>query len=502
MVPADLSLAHPAPVHFRPERGWVGDVIPFWRGGRIWLFYLLEVRDEPTSGTGWALVSTDDFVTYQDHGVVLPSGGPSADDHNCYTGSLVDTGDTVHLFYTGNNPHHLADNGLSQLQVVMHATSTGGLDTWHKHPDHTFAAPPGYDPADWRDPFVFRVDDDEPWRMLLAARHLEGPERRRGVVAQLTSNDLESWTLTKPFWDPRRYVTQECPEVFRDGDWWYLVYSEFSDAFTTRYRISRSPDGPWMVPDHDTIDGRAFYAAKSVARGGRRFFIGWIATRAGSRDDGPWQWAGTMSVLESTQRPDGTLAFSLPHEITDSFGLAVPMELADVDPVDPADEAANSPRLSAPDSYRARVSDVELPEQFLATMTVEIEPGTREVGVLLRCSDDGDETYVLRLEPHRSRLVFDRWPRQRTGGGQWEISGDHPFVIELERPCHLPSGQHLIELVIDETTCVAVIDRQVVLSARLYDRTTGRLGVFVGEGAATFSSITVCRRAPDVKTEP
>ncbi len=487
----ELATDRTAPVHFQPVRGWVGDVIPFQRDGRVWLFYLLEVRDDTESGTGWALVSTDNFVDYRDHGVVLPSGGRAAADFNCYTGSVVEDGGTVHLFYTGNNPDHLADDGISPLQLVMHATATAGLDAWQKHPSHTFAAPRGYDPADWRDPYVFRVHDGEPWRMLVSARHVDGPKRRRGVVAQLTSADLERWTVTEPFWDPRRYVAHECPDVFQEGDWWYLVYSEFSDAFTTRYRMSKSPNGPWLAPDHDTIDGRAFYASKSVAHAGRRFFVGWIATRAGDTDQGPWQWAGTMSVLESTQREDGTLAFSLPPEVAASFSIPMPMKLPDVNSVD---SPTASVRLVAPDSYRALVGDVDLPQQFFATVTIDIAAGTRECGVLLRSSDDGDEAYILRLEPLRSRLVFDRWPRKKTGSGQWEISGDCPFAVELERPCHLPPGKHVMELLVDGSTCVAVVDRQVVLSARTYDLRTGRLGIFVGDGAATFSPIAVFRR--------
>ena len=62
-------------VHFRPANGYVGDLIPFERDGRLWLFYLLDERLHPPSGMPWALVSTDDFVSYTDHGVVLPSGG-------------------------------------------------------------------------------------------------------------------------------------------------------------------------------------------------------------------------------------------------------------------------------------------------------------------------------------------------------------------------------------------------------------------------------------------
>ena len=125
--------------------------------------------------------------------------------------------------------------------------------------------------------------------------------------------------------------------MFQWGDWWYLVYSEFTDAFQTRYRMSSGPDGPWLAPVRDSVDGRARYASKSVARDGRRFFVGWIATRRDSRDDGEWEWAGDLAVLEATQQPDGTLGFGLPRELTASFTESDAIQL------DPVNGAAGAP---------------------------------------------------------------------------------------------------------------------------------------------------------------
>ena len=331
-------------VHFRPPGGYVGDLIPFERDGRLWLFYLLDERRDPPTGMPWALASTEDFVNYTDHGVVLPSGGADAADYDCYTGCVIDDGDQLHLFYTGHNPARRTTAG--DLQVVCHATSDGDLTQWRKHPDHTFGAPTGYLPEDWRDPYVYRVTPNEPWQLILAARHTEGPDRRRGVVARLTSTDLVTWHPTTPLWDPHRFITQECPEVFQWGDWWYLVYSEFSDAFQTRYRIAAGPDGPWLAPERDSVDGRARYASKSVARGDRRFFVGWIATRAGDRDDGDWEWAGELAALEATQETDGTLGFGLPPELVASFAQSETVQLV------PVDGAAARPRHGRHGSVR------------------------------------------------------------------------------------------------------------------------------------------------------
>ncbi|MEV0288112.1 MULTISPECIES: GH32 C-terminal domain-containing protein [unclassified Kribbella] len=476
-------------LHWRPRSGYVGDVIPFSHAGRIWLFYLLDERpDDPAagpSGMPWALVSTTDFVQYVDHGVVLHGGDRDAVDFDCYTGCVISDGDRLHLFYTGHNPRIGTDAG--SFQVVCHATSDGDPTQWTKHPDHTFGAPPGYLAQDWRDPFVFRTADDEPWHMVLAARYDEGPDRRRGVVARLTSPDLQKWTIAEPLWQPHRYITQECPDVFQWGDWWYLVYSEFSDAFQTRYRVARHPDGPWSAPSRDTVDGRAFYAAKSVDHQGRRFFVGWIPTKQGRSDAGRWEWAGTLAVLEARQEADGSLAFGFPAEVVGAHSDPHPVSLA------PLDDAASEPGQGAVDRYAAWIGD-PLPDSCLIELTVEVAPDTQALGLLLHSSADGEEAAVLRLEPQRDRIVFDRWPRQRTGPAQWHVDGDVPHVVELERPCPLPPGSHTVQVILDGTTGQVVVDDRVALSFRLYDHRRGHLGLFVTDGAFALRSLTVAAR--------
>lgn len=470
----------------QPNGAWVGDVIPWQEDGVFHLLYLHESRRVPKIGMPWHRVTTQNLVDFHDEGVALPSGGPTASDFNVYTGSVVLAEDgTHHVFYTGHNPDHLGADGQA-LQLVMHAISTDGMRTWDRLEADTFGATAGYETADWRDPFVFWDQDASLWRMLITARHADGPERRRGVIAQCTSTDLSTWEPVEPFWNPRRYIAHECPEVFQWGDWWYLVYSEFSESFTTRYRMSRTLHGPWLVPEHDTLDGRAYYAAKSAARDGRRFFFGWIASRDGAQDAGAWQWAGTMSVLEAEQRADGTLAFHPPIELRETFGEnGAP---GAVTPVAPGTV------LSAPDGYTDAISSADAPDSFRLVTRFDIAPGTTECGVLLRASADGDEGYVLRLEPKRDRLVFDRWPRSSTGTEQWQISGDVPFAVELERPCHLAPGRHELEVIVDGDLCVATVDDTVVLSTRLYDRPTGRVGVFVGEGTVTVEDCTLLER--------
>lgn len=485
--------------HFRPATGFVGDVIPFKHDGVAWLFYLLDERSSARprdSGMPWAAVTTTDFAHFHEEGTVLPSGGRDAADFDCYTGSVVTDDDgTLHLFYTGHNPDVRTERG--DLQVICHATSHVGPGSWVKHPEWSFDALQGYAPEDWRDPFVFRTGPGQPWQMLVAARRQSSSYRRSGVVARLTSDDLVEWRDAEPIWDPHRFITQECPDVFQWGNWWYLVYSEFSDSFQTRYRIAEKPDGPWRAPEHDTLDGRAFYASKTIELGGERYFIGWIATKEGDHDDGAWQWAGDMSVLQARQRPDGSLAFTLPKSLANLY-----TEVTDIrERLQPVGAATEKAGAGATTQYSAWVGP-ELPAEALITAEFDIRPGTHECGVLLRSSPEGERSYMLRLEPLRNRVVLDRWPRGNTGNEQWQVRGDQPHAVELERPVGLASGRHTLEIQLDCNICVAVIDGEVALSARLYDHVTGRVGVFANDGEFDLVHLEVReRKTPAVPRE-
>ncbi|WP_209700113.1 glycoside hydrolase family 32 protein [Kribbella aluminosa] len=472
-------------MHWRPASGFVGDVIPFCHDGRIWLFYLLDERpDDPTagpSGMPWALVSTTDFVHYTDHGVVLPAGDRDAVDFDCYTGSVVADGSRLHLFYTGHNPRRGSADGA--FQVVCHAVSDGDPTRWTKLPADTFGAPNGFVPQDWRDPFVYRTAPDEPWQLVLAARYADAPDRRCGVVARLSSPDLSQWELAPPLWEPHRYITQECPDVFQWGDWWYLVYSEFSDAFQTRYRIARGPNGPWLAQPRDTVDGRAFYAAKTVEFQGRRFFVGWIPTKQGDA----WQWAGDLAVLEAHQQRDGALAFGLPSEVVAAYGDPEDVKLS------PLDGASAEPGQGATDRYAAWIGDV-VPPHCLITLTVDVAPDTHSFGLLLHATEDGEQATILRLEPQRNRLVLDYWPRGRTGPAQWQIHGDIPHAVDLECPCPLPPGRHTLQVLLDGPTAQAAVDHRVTLTFRSAPTVrSAHVGLFVTDGAVDLVELQVAR---------
>lgn len=477
-------------VFVRPADGWVGDVIPFADDTRAQLYYLHDARDARRPGMAWHCYETTDFATYTDQGVALPHGGGSSPDLNVYTGSVIEFDGVRHAFYTGFN-EACREPGRPARQLVMHATRRTEDRHWNKHPEHTFGAPEGYEPVDFRDPFVFRPEPSGPWHLLVIARRDRGADRRRGVILEYVSDDLVSWTFRGEFWAPNRYMAIECPEVFRFDGNWYLVYSEFSDRFATHYRIGPTAHGPWSAPATDTVDGRAFYAAKSLELGGRRYFAGWIPTRAGETDDGAWEWAGSLAVHEARTLSDGSLAFSMPPALKASFTKARTVEPSPV--VGQWEQTRGGFTASAADGAAVAATG-PMPDQYLFEATIEVTPGTLECGVVLRASSDASEGYLLRIEPGRDRLVFDRWPRRRTGPAQWQISGDVPFLPELERQLRPCAGRYTLRVVVDGTVCVAYVNDQVAMSARIYDRRAGGIGLFVGEGTATFTHVSIATR--------
>lgn len=461
---------------YKPEAGWLADVIPFHEDGEFKLLYLKDWRDKETFGEGtpWFLIGTKDFVTYTEYGEVLPRGGETEQDLYIYTGCLLKVGEVYHIFYTGNNFHYPAQG--KKQQAVMHAVSSD-LIHWEKIPEDAFYAPADrYEEHDWRDPFVFWNEEAGEYWMLLAARLKEGPSKRRGCVALCASKDLKSWEVREPFWAPYLYTTHECPDLFKIGKWWYLVYSTFSDRTVTHYRMSESLQGPWIAPENDGFDTRAFYAAKTWTDGERRYAFGWNPTREGEHDGGTWQWGGSLVVHEIVQQGDGTLLVKVPDTVNAAWTREKPFSYTEA--LGRWELEGARAAAKAEDSFACAYAGV-LPEQCKLTVKVAFDANTRGCGIILRADEKLEQGYMIRLEPGRNRIVLDQWPRK----------GDVPYVVGMERPVELlPETDYELRVFLDVSVCVVYVDDAIALSTRLYDFQKGGWGVFVSEGSASFQT--------------
>lgn len=465
-------------IFYRPGDGWAADFIPFYWQGQYHLFYLKDYRGLENKGPGvdWFHLATSDFVHFEDWGEALPRGESGSQDLWVFTGSVIEHAGTFHIFYTGHNSDFVSLN--QPQEAILHATSPD-LRNWTKDPDFFFPAPAaeGYEAHDWRDPFVVWNSQGQEWLMPLAARKTTGPGRHRGLVACATSADLKNWAVTAPFWEPHMYFTHECPDLFKFGDWWYLIWSEFSDRHVTHYRMSRNQSGPWLKPVDDCFDTRAFYAAKTGGDERQRYLFGWLATREGETDTGNWQWGGSLVVHELAQRPDGTLAVKGPDTVLNLHKNLLPLQPAPV--LGQWQVAFDSFSSETPTGFSALLV-AEQPEESTFRATLQYRPGTAGFGLLLHASEEMEHYYQLRFEPDNRRVVFDLWPRP----------GDKPFVFE--RPLALQPETPVEVVCVSSGSCLVVyINSEVALSCRMYDHTGGFFGLFAVEGSVSFSGVSV-----------
>ena len=234
----------------------------------------------------------------------------------------------------------------------------------------------------------------------------------------------------------------------------------------------------------------------------QRFLFGWNPTRQDDQSYGKWHWGGNIVVHELIQAADGSLGVRVPESVSRLCSNRIPVAFTrgGGDYALRDDEVA----IEAPHSFAYALAE-NLQDQCRISMSVEFLRATQAFGLMLRADRDGESAYFVRFEPWRNRLVFDAWPRP----------GDLPHMAELERPLALTPGTPLtLEVLIDDTVCEIYAAGHLAMSARLYpllgsarehgtnaegateidratsgSQTTAGWGVFVAEGAATFSQI-------------
>lgn len=458
-------------LYYRPKDGWVGDCMPCYHDGNFYLYYQCDKRipkpfpnGEPF---GWSLAKSADMVHFEDYGEVLHKGEKGGREQCIYAGSVIHALGCFRAFYTGECKDYLGHPELPPKEVIMFATSDDGIH-WDKHPELTIAAPEVYDKDYFRDPYVFYYEEMGKWLMLVSARRKEGPAVRRGVMIYLSSDDLEHWTFEGELWAPDMYFLLQMPDLFKIGDWWYLFFSELDDQRRTRYRMSKSIFGPWVAPADDCLDGRCFYAARTIQVGDKRYLYGWNPTRDGDSDLGMWIWGGTAVMHEVYQRPDGTLGVALPELFDRRFAEDKTACLPDCLELKRIDGCAEQVLLSRGDPF------------YRLDMTVSFDPGTFGFGVKIYENSEKDCGYTYHFTPGENQVSFDKTP-------------NYPWFRcmnrGLQRPVNLVPGQKIhLTLIVDDDIAVIYADG-VALNARMCEKPGGEIKLYVHGGGIKVSDI-------------
>lgn len=491
------SGAHDAPA---------SDPIPLFHEGRFHVFHLSPPHDSLGQMAPYRCqctqrhVVSDDLVNWD---VLEPAIEPTPgyiDESGCWTGSAIVRDGTFYLFYTAY------DFDAENNQKISLATSEDGV-SFTKRQDFPLLRPSSeLEQIDYRDPYVFWNEDEQKYWMIIAARFAGGgPFHRRGVVVYRTSDDLWNWSDDKPLYAPWSVVCHECPEMFKLGDYWYLVFSHFGENAKTTYRVSESSHGPWRVPELVGLDGRRFYAAKSLGADGRRFQWGNIYEREELSNRGRWTYAGDMALpRELKSQPDGSLFVSLPPEVVDSFDREVDAELA------PKMGSWNSSQghadVDATGAYAYAFLEESSTGPVMLRAELTLGDGNAVFGVLIKSTDDLDPSWELAFEPARGRVSITRYPRPldpfwvslnpEINVPPMEVDG--PNMIE--RPIDVRRGTAIeVKVVVDGSLVEAFVDDRLALSYRIYDPENGKafhnFGFFVEDGTLSVDRVRVLQES-------
>jgi beta-fructofuranosidase len=478
---------------FKPEDGEAaGDAMPFYWQGEWHVFYLKSPKDAwgfpARAGNSMAHLVSKDLVEWR----VCPDAfGPGAsgevDEDGIWTGSVIEHEGRFHFYYTGYNAHN------SSPQTTCHAISDD-LMTWSKDSKNPIIVPVSrwYETIDWRDPFVFWDSDKKHFAMLIAARENKGPIFRRGCIAVAYSSDLKSWEVGEPLWTPRLTHCMECPEVFKLKQYWYLVFSRYSENAQTVYRVSKSLKGPWESRTLDSLDGRRFYAAKSTSDSSRRVSFAWTMDRTHYHAEGSWEWGGHFgSPRELHVAPDGTLLTRLPKEILDSYSETTHFDFD-------AKWGKWDRDLKGEAKGTYGYGFIKCPrKEMLIEMELEFDSGTTSAGFLIEPATDMSKGYFIAVEPLRKRVILDKWPgameptwEAATGTKKVQPEVDIPLV-ERTIPFWPQNGKIKILLLRKESMLECFVGDQVALTYRIYEQSEMIVGLFVQEGVVCFRNLKI-----------
>lgn len=276
--------------HFMPEKNWMNDPngVVYYKG-EYHLFYQYNPNDYKWGTIHWGHAKSKDLVHWEHLPIALYPSNEKGELH-CFSGCAVINDDEPTIFYTsiGEGERHQSI-GSEQWMAV----SKDNMITWEKYENNPVLSLDIHgdiEIKEWRDPFIWKEDDY--WFMVLGGSH-----NKKGCVLIYRSKDLKQWEFLnilhegeEEFW--------ECPNVFKLGDKYVLVYSP-SDI--VKYCIGTINSDYKFVPETEGIldysGWQGFYAPNSlVDNKDRRIMWGWLTEVSRGEFDGCGDWAGTQSI--------------------------------------------------------------------------------------------------------------------------------------------------------------------------------------------------------------
>ena len=278
--------------HLEPEKGWMNDPngLCFFNG-RYHVFY----QHNPDSllwkaPLRWGHAVSDDLVSFTHNNTALLPDMPYENDGGCFSGSAIEKGGRLYLFYTS------VSKELGQTQSVAYSDDGITFDKYEGNP--IIPKSPLGDNTDFRDPKVFEYNGH--YYMVCGAAI-----GNCGKVLLFRSDNLFDWEFVNSIYENTHSSgVSECPEMFYLDGRWVLMFSAVERKSPCVLFVIGDFDGERFINCKESFCeyGTDFYAPQTfLDNRGRRIMIGWLYN-----DDRP-------NAADSSSASSGVL--SIPREL-------------------------------------------------------------------------------------------------------------------------------------------------------------------------------------------
>ncbi|WP_326992895.1 glycoside hydrolase family 32 protein [Chitinophaga sp. 212800010-3] len=446
--------------------GFVGDPMPFYDNGAYHIFYL---HDGDWASYGFHPIhafETNDFSGYQYDGRVMPFGNANQPDTRIGTGSVIKAGDKYYMYYTYSDEGNWSFG--KSRECIMYATSTD-LKTWTKHYGYTIYSPDGFtDRYNFRDAEVIYNKEANEYMMLVASRLND-----KAVITKYTTTDpaADNWAYKGLFYtaDVDNYVMMECPDVFKFGNYWYLVFSENGDHPMVHYRYSSSVNGPWTKPANDLLDGSYFYAGKTAGNETTRYLSGWVPRNADNNDNGSRLWGGNLVSHQLSQNSDGTLNVKLPAGTEARFTNPVTPDAVFKDATIQQDQQRIAFQTAATPSY---IVFDQISGKKMITATISGVDVNAQFGFVFGMDKSFQKGNYYLLDFNQAQHSISS---TYMNGGMPRTNAAINYTLGAGK-------EYQLKVVTDGSVCTMYIDDKAALTSRIYSLANSFWGFYAANG--------------------